>query len=199
VYGQITGDRALLSNSNPIAPTARNVRVVNLERGSTERWRVEADGVPACELRLAVNLDNTRGEYRILAPTIDRAAGYLTPHFLSDGTFDRGSRWWIVDVLHDVLGMLVRACIAPGAADITIADEGTPKATEPDASDTCFALLRLALATLGREIRRRPRDNTHAITAYALVTGALAVLDADDPPLPGSTRRPLPPPPWWRA
>jgi hypothetical protein len=190
---------ALLSNSNPIAPTARNVCVVNLERGSTERWRVDVDGVAACEVRLAIHLDNTRGEYRIFEPSIDRAGGYYTPRFLSDGTFDRGSLWWTVDVLHDVLRTLVRARIAPGAVDITIADEDTPKATEPDVSDTCFAPLRLALETLGRELQKHPRDTTHAVVAYALVSGALAVLDTADPPLPGSRRNPLAPPPWWRG
>jgi hypothetical protein len=124
---------------------------------------------------------------------------FLSPRFLSKGTFVRGSPWWTAEVLQDVLRTIVRGRVAPTAMEITIAGEDTPRPTEPDVHDTCFAPLRLALETIEREITRRPHDNAHAVTAYALVTGALAALNANDPALPGSTRRPLPPPPWWRG
>lgn len=190
----------LLHHALPLAPTARTVRLVNLEPPETARWRVEADGAPVCIVDLEINLRRCGGgRYRILEPTIDRDAGFLSPRFLSEGTFDRGSPWWTVEVLHDVLRTIVRGCVAPTPIDITIADEETPRATEHEVHDTCFAPLRLAQETLGREIKQRPRDNAHAVVAYALVTGTLAALDASDPPRPGSTRRPLPPPPWWRG
>jgi hypothetical protein len=187
-----------LRHAPPLAPTARAVRLVNLEPPDTARWRADADGAPVCILDLEIDLRHFRhGTYRILEPTVE--AGYFTPRFIRQGTFDRRSPWWTPEVLLDVLRTIVRECVAPAATEITIAGENTVKPTEPDAYDTCFAPLRLALATIERQIRMRSRDNAHAVVAYALVSGALAILDADDPPIPGSRRNPLAPPPWWRG
>jgi hypothetical protein len=112
----------------PIAPTARAVQLVNLAPPETARWHVVARNVPVCILELTIELGNRgRGGYRIFDPSIseaDKEAGFLTPPFRGAGSFERSSPWWTKDVLRDVLRAIVRECIAPAAADITIAYEG---------------------------------------------------------------------------
>jgi hypothetical protein len=110
-----------LRHAHPLAPTARVVHLVNLEPPDTARWRADVDGAPVCIIDLEIDLRHSgRGTYRILEPTVDREAGWLTPRFIREGIFDRRSPWWTADVLLDVLRTIVRESVAPDATDITI-------------------------------------------------------------------------------
>jgi hypothetical protein len=80
-----------MDETEPIAPTARTVRAVNLEPRGTERWRIEVDGAHASDVNVAIDLAwHSRVMYRIFTPDIPD--GYLTQRLMCSGAFDRGSR-----------------------------------------------------------------------------------------------------------